>query len=355
MLKRLALLILLLCMVHAVWGQEAGSETATVPDVTGLNLPQAAALLNREGLRLGQQTGLTWTEASGLPPGSVTGQSIAPGETVPHGTAVDLTVLSSPNALLIYDDNDITLVNQTGAPINLNGIVLNSLGGQSAASFSGSRWAPTVDDGNCAQLWSIGATSAKRLPECGSTRWLTTNNTAEHFWTGSSGAAQFEIVQDGVQRAICPVSTEGRCAFYLPAAGTDVTDYLYFVYTTDAVALINNSDDRWMPSGDIWLYNYNPSIMNPGAVVPYGDAEIYRNPDTVADITRLAPGQCLVMTSDNPGGRPPQRCDVIAQLDLVSSVAFWLADFEVLSRTDGQRRTCPAATPGRLTLCIMPR
>jgi hypothetical protein len=74
------------------------------------------------------------------------------------------------------------------------------------------------------------------------------------------------------------------------------------------------------------------------------------------DVTRLAPGQCLLLTTLNPAeAQPPIACDVIAARDLLPSVAFWLADFEVESALDGQRRACPAATAGQITVCVMPR
>jgi hypothetical protein len=71
-------------------------------------------------------------------------------------------------------------------------------------------------------------------------------------------------------------------------------------------------------------------------------------------MNRLAPQQCLVMTT---GGTPPlpQACTPIAQLNLTPAVAFWLFEFEVLSSSDGLRHSCPAATEGRLTLCIVPQ
>jgi hypothetical protein len=45
---------------------------------------------------------------------------------------------------------------------------------------------------------------------------------------------------------------------------------------------------------------------------------------------------------------------VIARLDIGSSVIFWGSDFG-LRGSDGQERSCPIATPDRLTICVMPR
>lgn len=42
----------------------ARAQDVSVPDLTGLNVPQAAALLNRAGLRLGAENVAAWRPAS---------------------------------------------------------------------------------------------------------------------------------------------------------------------------------------------------------------------------------------------------------------------------------------------------
>jgi hypothetical protein len=109
-----------------------------------------------------------------------------------------------------------------------------------------------------------------------------------------------------------------------------------------------------MPTGALQLYNYNPNIAVPGASLRYGDPAVYGNPDLVGEVSRLAPGQCLVMSTDT-SAQAPEECSVIARLDTAASVAFWLADFEIEGANSSQRYTCPAAVEGRLTVCIMPQ
>jgi beta-lactam-binding protein with PASTA domain len=102
---------LALCLfmgINQVLGQD---QTATVPDITGLPVPQAVAALNRSGLVLGTQTPFEGTTDQAL--GSIVSQSVAAGSTATYGSAVDITLVQAPNARLIYDDNDITLVNLT--------------------------------------------------------------------------------------------------------------------------------------------------------------------------------------------------------------------------------------------------
>src|SRR5690606_24498911 len=100
----------------------------------------AAATLNRAGLKLGAEHNVEWTAESGQERNRVGGQSLAPGASVEQGTVIDITVLRAPNAALIYDDNDLTLVNLVGGNININNLTFNAVDG-SGASFAASRWA----------------------------------------------------------------------------------------------------------------------------------------------------------------------------------------------------------------------
>ncbi len=69
-----------------------GAETAEVPDLTGMTVDQARATLEGEGLALG-----SITEAFCIPPqspGTVCTQDPGPGNEVPPGTAVNITIQS---------------------------------------------------------------------------------------------------------------------------------------------------------------------------------------------------------------------------------------------------------------------
>src|SRR5688500_12994904 len=117
-------LLLVLCLfmgITLVLGQD---QTATVPDLTGLPVPQAVAALNRSGLVLGTQTPFEGTTDQA--PGSIVSQSVAAGSTAPYGSAIDITLVQAPNARLVYDDNDLTLVNLTDQPLNIADVVFKS-------------------------------------------------------------------------------------------------------------------------------------------------------------------------------------------------------------------------------------
>lgn len=353
-LRLLVLLMLTLLIASAVSAQ---TTAVRVPDVTGLNVPQAAAALNRAGLRLGAQIAVGWTPDSPLPQDSVSAQSLSPDTEAAFGTAVDLTVLRSANALLIYDDNDITLVNGTGAALDLSQISFNTLDGSVPAAFQAARWGGVLEAGDCGQLWSLSRREPKSLEECTEAMlWATTNDPAQHFWTGGGGVTQFSISQGGIQRGICPVSAVGRCEFFLASSTTagDATDYVYFAYTADALVILNRSADRWMPLNGL-LLNTAPTPNG----FPVGPAASSVSPETVlGDVYQLAPGQCLLARlsdADTTTAAVPEPCDVLATYAFAPETQFWARDFYVTSSTDGQTRRCPAPGESGLSLCILPR
>lgn len=330
----------------------SAQENVAVPDLTGLTVPEAAATLNRVGLMLGAQTGELWTAESGLEQNRIHVQAVAPGATAVVGSAVDVTVLRLPNIVLIYDDNDLTLVNQSSAEIDLTRLTFTAGDG---ASFNAGRWSAVLRANQCTQIWSVGRNGPKGMDECRLIQnWLVTTNPAEHFWT--SGTTQFAALLNGAEIATCAITNPGRCEFFVPtsASGGDATEYVYFAYTPDRLAIINTSTDRWMPIDRLVVRN---NYVQPfGAAVNVGDPAIFGSPQTVANIGSLAPGQCLLFTNSSPDAQtPPQPCDVIARLDIGASVIFWGAAFPVESVTDDRERSCPAATPDKLTLCVIPR
>lgn len=357
----LALTWLLVLAPPALLAQEGGQTP--VPDLTGLSVPAAAARLNEVGLALGQQTDEPWTEAAGQPANTILIQTVLPGQMAEAGSAVGVTVLRSPNVLLLYDADSITLVNQAGAALELGGLTFTALDGATAASFPATNWLSGLTAGDCTQLWAVRRSGPSRPAECaGVARWLSTVNPASHFWTESNAVTRFSVSNGGVERAVCEAARrdagQQRCAFFLPvsAAESDVAEYLYLAYTTDRLVILNQTEDQWMALGGTAFYNFNPNSMVPGAEIHPDDAGLYQVLNAAAAIDRLAPGQCLLFTNNDPAAdAPPQPCTPIARLDINPDLIFWAADFELSGTTDNQRRSCPAAIPDQLTLCIMPR
>lgn len=333
----------------------AQTDTITVPDVTNLSAPQAVALLNANGLTVGQQIDAVWDETARVAANLVSEQSIAPGEEVSIGTAVDITVLRIPNALLIYDDNDITLVNQSGQDIRLAGIRFTSLGTEPRASFAATEWnADMLRANRCAQLWSVGRNGPKGLDECQFIQmWRSITDTTRHFWTGANGATRFRVAQSGQARAVCEIAA-GRCQFYLAVPSeSDVTEHVYFAYTTDRLVVFNNTEDQWMPLEGLQVLNRTAAPE--GILNPLSDAALFGSEPLVGSLTQLAPMQCLLYVTDPSIEVTPLPCTVIATAEINPANAFWLARFGVGSVTDDREHNCPAATPEKLTVCLMPR
>lgn len=353
-------LITSLWLATALLPAAAQATTVPVPDVSGLSVPAAAAQLHQAGLRLGATGALQWAEASGLPVNTVGAQSPAAGEAVAPGTEVALTVLRTPNVAVIYDDNDLTLVNQTGLTLPLAGISINAADG--AALFRADRWfAAALAPGDCGQVWSVPRGDAKQVEGCESIFWLTTNNAAEHAWTTLNNVTAFNLVQNGEVRATCPAAPANteplRCDAYLPAPDqAEETPFVYFAYMDDVFVVANPTADQWMPLRATVVFNFNPNISVPGAGVPLGDPSLYGDTGRVEDVGRLAPGECVLLTRGTlDRATLPIPCRVIAQLGIDPTLIFWATPFELESVSDGLRRACPASTPGKPTLCILPR
>lgn len=344
-MKKLFLISIFLIVSSMILAQD---DDVTVPDVTGLNIPQAAATLNAAGLRIGQQEAVSWTPDAPVEQNTISEQAIAPGETVPRGTAVAVTVYRAPNALLIYDDNDLTLVNQSGGRLPLTTITFRALDGPQA-SFNAAQWGTALDHGDCGQVWSIGRFDPKSLPECESINWLTTNNPAEHFWTPAGGRSEFAIYQNDIERGRCPVSAAGRCEVFLLAGGAaEITEYVYFAYTADRFIVVNQSDDQFMALPGAVITDTRGATYRITQPSAYGD-------DLIASTEYLAPDQCIHILNNAEDEAPPLPCTVIAEVAVNVDFIFWDDIFTYTSLTDGQPRTCPGATDGSLTICVLPR
>ncbi|MEQ8675394.1 MAG: PASTA domain-containing protein [Aggregatilineales bacterium] len=354
----LKLLVIIITAVTAITFTIAQDETVTVPDISGLTVPVAAAELNRAGLRLGTETAFGWTEASGLPANTITEQSFAAGESVPFGTTIDITVLRANNVTMVYDDNDVTMINQSGGTIALGAIAFNSVGGNSTASFSAARWGGSLSPNSCGQLWSVGRTGSKDVDGCTeSTLWLTTNDTNQHFWTGTNGATQFNVIQNGVERGLCTISVPGTCSFFLESSGSlETTSYLYIAYTDqNSWTIYNNSENLWMSLRGVF---FSPTDGIQGGEVLADSVSASDFPDrVVGDVTLLAPNQCIFLKEEaSEATDPPISCDTVASYTFPTGTPLTdlTTPLYITASSDGEQRSCPPFTEGRLTVCILP-
>lgn len=349
-----------LLFVSAAQMQDAAPS---IPDLIGMNIAQATAALNNIGMRLGNQLSEPWSEAAGIPPNTISAQSVPIGEASIPGGMVDVLLVRSPNVRLIYDDNDLTLINNTGAEIDFNGLTFGTAEGATPAAFAATRWTGRLSAAGCAQVWSVIRSVPKDVEGCARINtWLTTNNPAENFWSGLNNVTSFKIVQGGIERATCPAAPAGTapmsCDIFLPAGvPTDITPYIYLAYTPDRLIIFNRSDAQFMPLTSSRVINRNPNLTPPNQEITLGDPALYSVINPVATVTQLAPGQCILFTNSAaiPASETPEPCTPIARIDIDPNLIFWGASFDLISATDGQNYTCNAAVAGQLTVCVMPR
>lgn len=360
MRKTVRLLFIMVVFMMLPQMIHAQDDLVTVPDLKGLNIPQAAAALNKVGLAFGKENPVTPT--GGIAENVISGQSVAPGQTAPRGAAIDVEVPRTPNVVLIYDDNDLTLVNKLQANLDYGDLTFSTVQSTQNASFKATRWGNRLRGKQCAQLWSLTRNGPKGLAECDFIQnWLTTNNRAEHFWTAANGVQTFNVIQGGLERAVCqaaPANSQDRpttCEFYLPSGTAgEVSQYLYFAYTSDRLVIRNSTSDKWMPVASTLILN---GLADPA---PLGkefnvNAALFGRPEIVARINRLAPNQCLLFTSSTTNTDTlPEPCDPIATYTLEPTQLWWTANFQTQG-SDNKKRTCNAATADKLTICIMPR
>jgi hypothetical protein len=360
-LSGVVLLCVWLLAVPTAVPTAAQTNDGVVPDLTGLNLAQATAALNRAGLLVGQQLPRTLAQGDATPQDSIVAQSVAAGAALAVGSAVDITVAGVANVLMLYDDNDFTLVNLTGSTLDLAQVSLQAADG--ASGVTGLRWMPILEAGDCVQIWSIARNNAKDWEQCRSTQWLTTNNSAEHFWTEANGVQSFSLVLNGVPQVTCPAALIGAqpavCSLYLPSGVTAATtlEYVYIAYTVGQWALVNRSTDKWLPLNQTRVLNFNPALELPGVSLTLDNPQLFAPTVRGFNTLLLAPGQCVLMQDPRfaTDQTPPTDCVVVGVLTREPLDVFWQADYRVLHTIVGRERMCPAATRDKLTVCILPR
>lgn len=343
------LCLLVVTLLFANFSAVGQDFVVTVPDLRGLNVPTAAATLKRAGLQLGYEQIIAVDSGSGDTENTISGQSPAAGESVAPQTSIDITVIRAANAYLIYDDNDLTLVNVQGGLLDLAEIQFSAEGPNGALEFNPTAWAANLDEGRCGQIWSVGRVSSKAIEGCSIVLWMTATNSSQHFWTYTAGVETFSVIQNGEVRALCPAAPAGsqdaplRCdvVFDIDYAQEHIS-YIYLAYTTDRLIIHNQTEDRWMELSDTLLRDSASRDIDLSALDFFS---IEDHP------VRLAPDDCIFFALET-GAQPPEPCHVIGQVQ--TDTAFWLEPFRVIGR-DNYPRVCEAAEADTLMICVMLR
>ncbi len=334
------------------------TQSVTVPDLTGLKAPQAAAVLNASGLRYGGESAIT--ARGNHPPGTVSAQTVPAASAAVVGTTVQIEVAYAPNTRLTYDSNDLTMLYFGTQPVNLSLLELQA-GGQSRAHFLGSGWGGRLQAGECVQVWATRRTEPKQVPGCRLIeRWIATTDPAQHVWTQSAGIEHFIIRQDGIDRAVCPAATRNEpatCEFYL-AEGDEsaIWPCLYLVYTRDTLVARNASEDGWMRlNATVTPLSGRPFQLTDPDLYAAIDALVLSETNNGNPVLRqLAPNQCVRFRSEtSSAGSFPEPCLLYAEA-IVEGLPFWAADFTVRNG-NGNEHQCEAAAINTLTVCRIPR
>ena len=341
----ICLLILNLFFAMSPLAQDAN---LTVPDLAGLNVPEAAAVLSRAGLHVGQERIIAIDPASSDPENIIIEQLPAAGEMVDPKTAVDIGVTRRTNSYLQYDDNDLTLVNTAAGLLDLNEVLFSG-GSTNAAEFSPSAWAATLTEKQCGQIWSVARLSSKEIDGCSVILWMTATSSNQHFWTQTGGVEEFSVIQNGEVRATCPAAPVGsqdaplRCDIAFDIVYPDEhVNYIYIAYTTDRLIIHNQTLDRWMELNETSLRD------STGREIDLSALDVF---NTEARPSRLAPGECILFAAD-ANAQPPESCHLIGSV--VMDTQFWLEPFRVIGRDD-YPRVCEAAETDTLAICVMLR
>jgi hypothetical protein len=336
-------LVTLLLLSFLAGGTAAATQEATVsvPDLTGLTVPQAARVAGLAKLMFGTETAQAWTADAKVKANQVSAQEPAAGSKVAPGSVVNVTVLRVYNVALAVADNSLLLFNLSDAPLDLTGVVFQSADG--SRQFNAPDWGQTLPAKKCNQLW-VSASAPTTIADCNPANRAIVVPKTRQFWVGSD----FRIERNKDVIATCAAG-QSRCEIALPQGDDpERTSYLAFSYRTNHLEVRNDSE-RWMSLSGAQIAGNNGQRF---------DLQAPLESTTPGDVpwagSRLAPGQCLVLSELAVPSLPPFDCTVVAYVQLKARTTFWTRGFSVTGPT-GQRTACPAPTPGLQSLCLVPR
>lgn len=202
-----ALLLVVLCVVAAAALLRGVLKPAAsqAPDVTPSVLESATAVV-----------------AESVPPPTPVPPTATPAapQVAPQNAPQD----ALPNVEMVYDDTAVTLINVSGAPMSLAGVIFECVSddGSHSCAFSASEWdrfayypISALPAGDCYQVVRHGKPRSKP-PACDAVQgWVSLSDRGQIFWMEGQRNFAFRIVQNGEAVHSCPVDA-GQCAFYLP-------------------------------------------------------------------------------------------------------------------------------------------
>jgi len=268
-----------------------------------------------------------------------------------------------PNALLIYDQTTIALINTSSSPISIVGLNFIRAGGD--VKFNPDTMVPRLDPGHCIQVW---ISSVRRIigepPECAKRdRYLQLARKESYFWVADSDNETFRPRLRSNALTICPIPrTEvGRCAFYIPQ-GDEASKPILLLDQTTKQPMATGMQVAY-DANQIWIGNFIPDTVLPskGLTIFYsmnGQPKSWTPAAGNWDIGKwddrgLQNGQCIVLYQDAAKVTPLLPCIPVGKASVADPI--WRVKFDVQGPREGKKATCgsdqPQAGP---VLCLLP-
>lgn len=261
--------------------------------------------------------------------------------------------LLPPNALLIYDNTTVALINISAAPLSLTDVTFSRAGGD--VKYNVTNLISTLAPGHCIQVWT---TSVHQIiaqpPECATRNryaQLTVKNS--YFWVASYEKEPFRPQLRNRALTICTAATKdvGRCPFYIPQ-GNDaqkpwkVLDPLTGNPMPAGMEIAYDADQLWIGNAtpETVLQTYSLRLFYP----VNGKGIVWTPTLSTWDIgpwdnRGLLVGQCIVLYVDASKVTPLLPCVPVAKTVMADQP--WKLKFEVMGPREERRVACGSDKP----------
>lgn len=149
-------------------------------------------------------------------PPAPAGAASAPSPTPTAAPSATPVPSSVPDVLLMYDSRSLAVINVSGAPLDISGLVLVHGDGRLPLTAWNTPWLSgsltAIAAGDCVQAWGWNESGELAKPgQCRIQRGVITIDPNERFWT----SAAFDVLLGGTRLATCAAGA-GECSVMLP-------------------------------------------------------------------------------------------------------------------------------------------
>ena len=264
----------------------------------------------------------------------------------------------TPNALLIYDNTTVALINTSKDQMYLLGLRFERAGG--SVKYDIVTLYPALPPGNCVQVWTADVTKIIGKPtECTiRARYTKLAQRNTYFWVATFDGETFRPQFNSKTLTICKASSGEveRCPLYVPqgdaqkqtwtvvdpASGQPMAPGMAVAYDNDQLWIGNLTPNTVLPTG-------SSSAAYPRLYYSANGKNVVWTPFNGAwDIGKwdgrpLQGGQCLVLYDDPNKVTPLLPCTPIAKALLADQP--WRLQFDVSGPREDRRSTCSSDKP----------